>query len=195
MSGYWLKNDKGSKEHGKYIEVREHGEAIIQKPEAFGFTQDEVKQALGGKSFNPQDTEKGSGRHNLLNAAFNKGWVRIRGSGPEWSAQLNGNLRDAAELIVELGEDDLGMGYMSHITLSDLASDTMWQGQLNRLFNEYDSLPNVERKEGEASATPSSSHRPSDEELRSMMRNRLTPAAAFYEELRRKVSRILRGIS
>lgn len=109
-------------------------------------------------------------------------------------------MRDAAELIAEIGEDELGMGYVSFLTISDEASGSQWQGQLNKLFNEWDSLPNVPSKKSgsDAAVTNDKSSKsapitPSDEEIRANIRQRISPPTAFYEELREKLKNLLIG--
>ena len=106
---------------GRAVPTREHGMSIIEKPKRFGFTEDEVNKILGGKAYNPQDTDKDSGRGRLLVEAMRRGWIRIRsGGGANISVQFYGNPQRAIKKAHRYLEEEAGP--FSNITISDLGS-------------------------------------------------------------------------
>lgn len=112
--GYWLPLS------GKAIKTNEHGSSVIEKPERFGLTRKDIDKLLAGTHYGTQDTSKESGRAKVLIAAMKNGWIRIRGSGPQWSVQFYGNPAKAVKKAAKFLENEAGM--FSNISVSDLGS-------------------------------------------------------------------------
>lgn len=128
--GFWLNRNTG-----KTIQVREHGSAIIENPSKFGFSEKEVADILDNGAYNSQDVGKKDTRTLLLNAAFNRGWVRVRQVGSHWTFEFSGMVKTVVgKLIKKFGGE---FGPFTQISLHDLASNQNWKVNYQDLVEMY----------------------------------------------------------
>jgi hypothetical protein len=195
FTGYWLNRNTG-----KVIPVHEHGSAIIENPAKFGFSKQEVAEILDDNPYNTQATGKKDSRYQLLNKAFEKGWVRVRQVGSRWTFEFSGMAKSVvAKIIKKLGDN---FGPFTQISLHDLGSNQNWEYPYKDLVEAYrdgefeDTLASVQLvKPNEIPASVlSTANR--DKNVRNILRKSLEPefgtmpnAGTFesriYEALRR----------
>jgi hypothetical protein len=184
--GFWMTRK------GKYFPVQEHGNAIISNPKKFGLDKKQIDQILSKTHYDPQSTSAESGRGLILNLAFEKGFIRIRGSGSAgFSFQFFGNPKQVVELILQdFGEEYFGP--YTFVSLTDLKTGFEWKGNYQELkeqhmdgvFDNISSSKTTNKKD--------ISYSGSDEEVRQQLRRNLVPQnAIFGEELKRKIRKIL----
>jgi hypothetical protein len=185
--GFWMDNN------GNYFSVDEHGSVIVKTPKKFGLDKKQIDLILKDHPYNPQSTEQESGRGLILKLAFQKGFIRIRGSGSAgFSFQFWGKPKRVVDLILEeFGEEYFGP--YTFVTLTDLSSDYNWQGSYQDLKEahmngDFDHVSSAPKKDGKTV------YRGSDQEVRQQLRKNLVPAGAIFgESLRKKINKILFG--
>lgn len=186
MYGFWMNK------RGKYVPTTEHGTDVIKNPKKFGIEKSQIDSILKKSPYNSQSTEEKSGRGEILKLAFQRGWIRVRGSSGQFSFQFWGNKKKVAELILsDFGEEYFGA--FTSVLLHDLKSKTKWSGTYQDLKSGLEDIeatgsdvsPEVAQKIG------GSPHN-IDSISRGKIRDRITPPhATFGETLKRKAMKKL----
>ncbi len=130
FTGFWLNRNSG-----KVIQVREHGSSIIENPTKFGFSKKEISEILNDNPYNTQATGKKDSRTMILNAAFEKGWVRVRQVGPTWTFEFSGMAKTVIEKIIKKFKGEFGD--FTQIRLHDLGTNQNWSYSFKDLVEAY----------------------------------------------------------
>lgn len=173
-TGFWL-----NRNNGKVIQVSEHGSSIIENPLKFGFTREEVSDILDNGAYNSMDTGKKDSRTLILKAAFEKGWVRVRQVGSNWTFEFNGKAKTVVSKIIKKFGDEFGP--FTPINLHDLGSNQNWRISYNDLVEKYkenefdDSIASFQLLKPNEIPSAALSSSNSDNMVRNIIRKKIEP--------------------
>lgn len=116
FEGYWVHGDTG-----KGHPVNDHALAVMHEPERYGMTHVDVHHITGGKPINQYDTAPESARGQLIKAAADRGWVRVRAMRGSYMMQLSGGAASRASKTMGFLRKN-GVHPNSEMRLHDFAS-------------------------------------------------------------------------
>ena len=118
FAGYWV--------HGSTGEIRpihDHAYDVLHHHAHYGLTHDEVSKIVGGKTtFNSYETAKESARGRLIQAAAEKGWVRVRQFRNQTNFQLHGRAASRLSRVADVMKKRGVVHPNSQMFVSDLAT-------------------------------------------------------------------------